>query len=44
MREELDTSKLKDILQNNWLRVFSKANVMKEFKKKKEKNTIEGWF
>ena len=25
---------LKDVMQNNWLRVFKVANVMKEFKKK----------
>lgn len=26
---------LKDVMQNNWLRVFKVANVMKELKKKK---------
>ena len=33
-RKESDTSKLKDVMQNNWLRVFKVANAMKEFKKK----------
>lgn len=30
---------LKDVMQNNWLRVFKVANVMKELKKK---ITVEG--
>ena len=33
-RKESDTSKLKDVMQNNWLRVFKVANAMKELKKK----------
>ena len=34
MRRESDTSKLKDVMQNNWLRVFKVTNAMKELKKK----------
>ena len=39
MRKESDTSKLKDVMQIDWLRVFKVANAMKELKKK---ITVEG--
>ena len=39
MRKESDTSKLKDVMQIDWLRVFRVANAMKELKKK---ITVEG--